>query len=203
MTTKNEIEKTPVTESINISKWIRAGWDLVFSAPADFLLLALIYIIVITVASSTAIAVFLVAGPLNVGFFFIILEKIRGNPIRIGDISKGFNFFVAAVLSNILVTFFFSVGLIFCIIPALIIAAIYLFVPIFIVEKNMDFWTAMEASRKVISKYLFEITVFILVQFIILLVGLILCGVGLLIALPVVMAATAYAYDDLVGISRD
>ena len=36
-----------------------------------------------------------------------------------------------------------------------------------------------------------------------LLAGFLLCGLGLLIALPVVMASTAYAYDDLVGISRE
>lgn len=203
MAENNQVEKQDSAENVNISKWISAGWDLVFSAPADFILLALIYIIVLSVASSTAVAQFLVWGPLNVGFFFIVLEKMHGHPIRIGDISKGFNFFLAAVLSNILITFFFAIGFAFCIIPGLLVAAIYIFTPLFILEKNMDFWTAMEASRKVVSKYLFEITVFIIVQSIILLVGVLLCGVGLLIAMPVVMAATAYAYDDLVGISRE
>jgi len=173
------------------------------SSLADFVLLALIYVVVVAVASSTAVLEFLVIGPLNVGFFYIILEKMRGRPIRIGDISKGFNFFLAAVLSNIIVTFFISVGFVFCIIPGLIVTAIYIFTPIFILEKDMDFWMAMEASRKVVSEYIFEMTVFVLVLGIILFIGFLLCGVGVLVALPVVMAATAFAYDEMVGISKE
>jgi uncharacterized membrane protein len=203
MTDNDHLKKRNNGNNANISKWIGAGWDLVFSAPVDFILIALIYIIVLAVASSTAVAQFLVWGPMNVGFYYVICEKIRGRPIRVGDISKGFNFFLAAILSNILIAVFFSIGFAFCIIPGLLVAAIYIFAPIFIVEKDMDFWEAMEASRKVVSQYLFEMSVFVLVQFIILLAGTLLCGLGLLIAVPVIMASTAYAYDDLVGISRE
>ena len=190
-------------EKVNINHWISTGWDLVFSAPAEFILITLIYVIVIGVASSTAVAEFLVWGPLNVGFYYVILEKLRGRPVKIGDVAKGFNFFVAAVLSNILISFFAAIGYTLCIIPGIIISALYLFTPLFILEKNMDFWTAMEASRKIASKYVFELSVFVFLQFLILLAGLILCGIGILIAIPIIMAATAVAYDELVGISKE
>ena len=69
MVDKNHQEVRNSNKNANISKWIGDGWDLVFSAPADFILIALIYIIVLAVASSTAEAQFLVWGPMNVGFF--------------------------------------------------------------------------------------------------------------------------------------
>lgn len=186
----------------NLGNWISRGWALVTEDFGTHLLLGLIYIAIISVASATAIGVFIVIGPLNVGFFIIFFEKLRGRPINIGDIGKGFNFFVAAVLSNIIIGVFASIGYILCIIPGIIIQALYLFVPAFIAEKNLDFWGAMEASRNVIKKYVFEISIFIILQGIFLILGFLFCCVGLLFAIPLCFAMTAAAYEDLVGLEK-
>ncbi|MBN1465477.1 hypothetical protein JXA02_06935, partial [candidate division KSB1 bacterium] len=125
-----------------------------------------------------------------------------GKDINIGDIAKGFSFFIAAVLSNILITLFAAVGFIFCIIPGVIIWALYILAPAFIVEKKHDFWQAMEASRKVVMEHLFEMIVFAIVLGAVNLVGALLCGIGLIFTVPLSFAAMAIAYDDLVGIER-
>lgn len=190
------------TGEINISRWIMNGWDLVMSDFGEFLLLSFIYIVILTVAFSTWIVGLILAGPLTAGFFHIIFNRIRGEDIYIGDIAKGFNVFVAAVLADILISVFVSIGFVLLIIPGIIVSALYMFAFPLIIEKKMDFWQAMEISRKVVTKNIFELSVFMLVLYILLFVGVILLLVGFFVALPIVFAAIAYAYVDLFGLEE-
>ncbi len=187
---------------INISKWIMSGWDLIMKDFGEFLLLSFIYIVLLTVAFSTWIIGLILAGPLTAGFFYIILNRIRGKDFYIGDIAKGFEVFIAAVLADILISVFISIGFAFLIIPGIIISAIYMFAFPLIIEKKMDFWEAMETSRKVVSRNLFELSVFMLALYIFLFIGILLLLVGFFVALPIVLAAIAYAYCDLIGLEE-
>ena len=67
----------------------------------------------------------------------------------------------------------------------------------------MDFWEAMEASRKVVSKHLFEFSIFTLIHFILYLVGLAFCLVGIIPIIAFVNCSIVIAYDELVGIQLD
>ncbi len=188
---------------VNMGKWLSNAWDLIFNDLGFFLLITIIYIAIISVASSTIIGEFIVVGPMTVGYFYIIFQKMRGKEVQLGDLSKGFNFFAAAVLSNILITIFVTVGFLFLILPGIVVMALYLFAPAFILEHNMDFWQAMEASRKVATNHLFELSVFVFLLGLILTLGVLACLVGLLIATPLCLAAIAFAYDDLVGLKQE
>ena len=195
-------EKTTTVGEVNMGRWISQGWDLIFSDIGPILLLTLIYVVVIVVASSTVIGWFIVAGPLTVGFLYVLLGMRQGKPVAIGDIGVGFNLFAAAVLSNILISFFVSLGLTLCIIPGILVAALYLLAPAFIAAQKLDFWEAMEASRKRITPHLFEMSVFVLLLLLINLAGVLLCGIGIFISIPLSFAAVAVAYDDLVGVQK-
>lgn len=188
---------------INLGNWISRAWDLVTAELGAFIILGFIWLIVVGVTSGTVIGEFLVMGPLTVGLFLVIFEKMRCKDVKIGDIAKGFNYFVAAVLADILVWVFIGVGLMFCIIPGLIVAAFYLFTPAFIADKNLDFWEAMEASRKLAKDHLFEMIIFAIILGLINVVGALVCVVGLIFTIPLTKAAIAIAYDDLVGLEQN
>ena len=190
----------PQTGEINISKWIMNGWDLVIKDFGEFLLLSFIYIVLLTVAFSTWIIGLILAGPLTAGFFYIIFNRIRGKEFYIGDIAKGFEVFVAAVLADILISVFVGIGFTLLIIPGIIVSALYMFAFPLIIEKKMDFWQAMETSRKAVTKNIFELSVFMLALYIFLFIGILLLLVGFFVALPIVLAAIAYAYCDLIGL---
>lgn len=189
-------------KQINIGTWVSKAWDLVTADLANFLILGLIFAVIVGVAATTAIGQFLVIGPLSVGFYLIIFKRMRGEELNVGDIAKGFNYFVPSVLANILISAFVAIGLALCIIPGLLIAALYLFTYAFILEQKLDFWEAMEASRKVLKDHLFEMTIFVLLLGLINFVGVLLCGIGVIFTIPLTTAATAIAYDDLVGIDK-
>jgi len=195
-------QKTTEQTSINMSRWISKSWDLVFSDLGNFVLLTLIYVLVIAVISATIVGEILVIGPLTVGFYIAINKKIKGAKFEINDLGKGFQFFVAALLSSIIISFFISIGFILLIIPGIVISALYMFTPLFIAEQNLDFWEAMEASRKLVMKNIFDLTVFVFLLYIINFVGILLCGIGLLITIPLCYTAIAFAYDQLVGIKE-
>ncbi|OQX88804.1 hypothetical protein B6D60_01050 [candidate division KSB1 bacterium 4484_87] len=193
-------KSTSPNASINFAKWINEGWDLVFANFWEFIIISIIYVVVILAASSTILLKFILGGPLTVGIYYVIFQKMRGNPMNIGDISKGFNFFIAAMLADILISFFVWVGFIFLIIPGIVLSALYMFTFPLILEKNLDFWEAMETSRKVVQKNIFEFSVFMFLMYILLLIGFLLIGIGFLIALPITFAATAAAYRDIFGL---
>jgi uncharacterized membrane protein len=192
----------PATSQVNMGKWISEGWKIVESDLGFFFLLGFIYAAVLGVAAGTGIGFFILDGPLRVGFFYIIFQKMRGQRVDIGMLGKGFDFFAAAALSSIVISVFVGLGFIFCIIPGIVLLGLYMFAAPFVLEQKLDFWQAMEASRQVIKPYMFEFTIFVLVQALVIILGLMFCFVGLFIAIPVCIAATAAAYRDMVGITE-
>ena len=64
----------------------------------------------------------------------------------------------------------------------------------------MEFWQALETSRKIISKNWFAFFGFSFALFAINLLGMLAFGVGLLVTIPVTACAAAIAYKEIVGL---
>jgi len=65
------------------------------------------------------------------------------------------------------------------------------------VDKQLDFWSAMELSRKVVTKHWFKFLGFGLVLWLLLFAGAVALGFGLLVMTPLVLAALMHAYEDI------
>ena len=78
-------------------------------------------------------------------------------------------------------------------------AAMFEFTYLFIVDKRMDFWPAMQASHAVIKNDYFGFTMFLLLMALVDILGVVCCLVGVLVAFPVTLAAITVAYKDIVG----
>lgn len=63
----------------------------------------------------------------------------------------------------------------------------------------MEFWTAMEVSRRVVHKHWWSIFGLVIVNVLIVCVGALFCGVGVLVAFPVAIGAMAHTYERLFG----
>jgi uncharacterized membrane protein len=68
-----------------------------------------------------------------------------------------------------------------------------------LMDKRLDFWPAMEVSRKVLWPNVWGITGLFVVGLVLILVGVLCCYVGAFVAIPVVFAAQTYAYEDFFG----
>lgn len=68
-----------------------------------------------------------------------------------------------------------------------------------VVDKKIDFWSAMQLSRAMVMKHFWAVTGLALMVGIINIVGLAFCFVGLFLTVPVTMAALLYAFETIFG----
>jgi len=186
----------PVGIKAEPGRWIGEGWQLVKPDIGIYMLLAL----VLSLLSS--MVPLIIQGPLIAGFHIFCMKRMMGRPAEFADMFKGFNFFVPTLVASLLIALFVSCGTLFCIIPGLVVAAMYKFTYLFIVDKRMDFWPAMQASHAVVKNDYFGFTMFVVLMVLIGLLGLLCCIVGVFIAVPVSLAAITVDYKQLVGFEQ-
>ena len=133
------------------------------------------------------------------GFHIVCMKKLLGRPTKIDDLFKGFSFFGSTLAACLVIVLFTLLGTLLCIIPGLVVAAMYQFTYLFIVDKKMDFWPAMQASHAVVKNDYFGFTIFLIVCVLVNLLGVICCIVGILVTAPITYAAITAAYKDCVG----
>jgi hypothetical protein len=174
-------------------RWIGEGWRLVTRDLGTFVLMALVY------ALLTSAVPVIIQGPLSVGFHLFCAKKILGRRAEFADLFKGFDFFIPSLLASLLVSILVSVGLVFFLIPGLVLAAMYQFVYLFIFDKRMDFWPAMQASHAVVKNDYAGFCLFVLALIGINVLGFLCLIVGIFVTIPLSFAAVTVAYRDLVG----
>jgi uncharacterized membrane protein len=172
-------------------RWIGAGWNLVQADLGNTVLVTLVFVLISGVP--------LIGGALIAGFHYFFQKKLMGRRAEFADLFKGFNFFVPTLVASLLIGLFVFGGTLLCIIPGLVIAAMYKFTYLFIVDKRMDFWPAMQASHAVAKNDYFGFTMFLLLTVLVNLLGALCCIVGILVSIPVTFAAITIAYQELVG----
>jgi len=87
--------------------------------------------------------------------------------------------------------------LIFLIIPGIYFMVSYTFALPLIVDRKMDFWQAMELSRKMVGRHWWKVFGLIIVLMLLGLAGIMVFLVGFFIAGAIAQAAVAYAYEDI------
>jgi hypothetical protein len=177
-------------------RWIGEGWRLVQADLGTFFLMALVFSLL-----NAAVPV-LLQGPLFVGFHLFCMKKLFGRRAEFADLFTGFNFLIPSLVASLLISLLVGVGTLFCIIPGLVVAAMYKFVYLFILDKRMDFWPAMQASHAVVKNDYFGFTMFLLAMIGLDILGFLCLVVGIFIALPVTIAAITVAYRDIVGFEQ-
>ena len=83
-----------------------------------------------------------------------------------------------------------------------LISVLYVLAPMFILYRGMTFWDAMESSRKIVSKNYIQFLMFFLVLIVIIGVGIMLCCLGLIVALPVIYLSVFAAYKHIMGVGE-
>ena len=173
------------------TRWLGEGWDIVKADLGMYILITLIFFLLNSVP--------LIQGALIAGFHIYTMKKLmRRNP-EFADFFKGFNFFLPTLIASILIGVFVFLGTLCFIIPGVVIAAMYKFTYLFIIDKRMDFWPAMKASHAVVRNDYFGFTMFLILAFLVNVLGFLCLLVGLLVTVPMTFAAITVAYREIVG----
>jgi hypothetical protein len=173
--------------------WVGQGWQMVKADIGTFIVLTIVFAVL------NGMVPMILQGPLIAGFQIFCMKKLLNRRTDFADLFKGFNFFVPALIASLLITLLVGCGTLFCIIPGLVVAAMFKFTFLFIVDKRMDFWPAMQASHAVVKSDYFGFTMFLLLMILVDILGALCCIVGLLVAVPVTVAAVTVAYKEIVG----
>lgn len=134
------------------------------------------------------------------GLFRYYLKLIRRQRPTIGD---AFSSFSDGVVQFVLLGFVQGIlvwlGILLCVIPGVYLAVAWYFAILLIADREMNFWDAMELSRKMVSKHWFMVFGFMLVMGLLAAAGLIVCCVGVFVTSAVAFIAVTYAYETIFG----
>jgi hypothetical protein len=184
----------PAAAPRGATAWITDGWNAVTANFWVFIALTLIYF-----AAGSTVPVLLQA-PLGFGLQWAALRQVSGRRADFNDLTVGFPPAVLVALTSGAIIIAASLCLL---IPGLIAIALLQFPALLVIDRKLDFWSAIKESVTMSQKHFGSMAAFLALEICVFLGGALLCGVGILVAIPVMYAATAAAYIDLFGLRED
>ena len=204
--------------NLNIRSCVRRGWKLLKGEFWPFVGITALLITLLGFASSiggsfirrgsvgdnsteiTSGVAMLVWGPLVGGLLFYFLKKIRGEQATVETAFCGFSHrFLQLFLAGFVTSLLTWLGFLCLILPGIYLLVAWVFTLPLVVEKQHDFWSAMELSRKVVTKHWFKFLGFGIVLWLLTFAGVLALVVGVFVMSPLVLAALMYAYEDIFG----
>lgn len=101
----------------------------------------------------------LLRGVLYGGMYLVFLKRIRGEEVSIGTLFSGFeNGFVQLFLAGVLTGLLSTMAMVCCLIlPGIYLFVAWVFSPALVADKRLEFWSAMELGRKVVTRVWFQV----------------------------------------------
>ncbi|OBA63583.1 hypothetical protein A5647_04525 [Mycobacterium sp. 1100029.7] len=144
------------------------------------------------------ILIFIAVVYMHAGLLTGGLDLADGKPVSIGSFFKPRNIgpvFVAALLVGVGTV----VGSILCVIPGIIFAFLTLFAFTFVIDRSLSPVESVKASIATVRANIGPSLLSWLVQYAVVLVGELLCGVGMIAAIPIAVLIQVYTYRKLTG----
>jgi hypothetical protein len=134
------------------------------------------------------------------GLYKYYLKLIRGESAGIGDAFSGFGPAIGQLaLLGLVSSVLNFLAFFLCVLPSIYVSIAWTFAMPLVIDRGMGFWSAMELSRKVVTKHWFLVFAFVLVMGLVAAAGLIACCIGLLVTIPIFWVSLMYAYEDIFG----
>ena len=126
------------------------------------------------------------------------LALTEGRPLVLGELLS-FHKLGRIILAGIILSIFTFIGFLLCILPGFIVAFFGSFFVYFILDQDLGAWDSIKASFSFVKDNLGNLLLLLILSWLILFAGALLCGIGLFVAWPVVVIAQTYAYKVLRG----
>jgi uncharacterized membrane protein len=146
---------------------------------------------------STIVQILVKGGIASAGYGGL-LDIANGQPVSIGSFFRPRNV-VAVIVASLIVDILAIVGLIACILPGLAVLVFTWFSTVAIVDRNLSPIDGIRASIDIVKKNFGSVLLAFLTFVALHIVGFMLCGVGLLVTIPVAYLFLVYTYRRLSG----
>lgn len=152
-----------------------------------------------TILSLLASALSYVVGlVIQAGIIKGALALTRNQPLSVNTAFNGINW-GQVILASIITGALIFVGLLLCIIPGIIVIFLTWFTLYFVIDRDMGAVDAIKASVTMVRSNVGDLLLLFLGSVAAYIVGACLCGLGLLVAIPVVVLAQVYTFRTLNG----
>lgn len=152
----------------------------------------------------------MIVSAIGTGFLFVVLQIVgagiirgalgitEGRPFQTSEIFKT-DQIGSVVVASLLVGIATTIGYALCYLPGVAVAFLTSYTLFFVIDQGLSPVEAIKASFELTTKSLANTVVWYIVGGIVAVAGVIACGVGLLVTIPLVIIGTAYTYKKLTG----
>jgi len=191
-----------VPVQVDIKASFARAWELYKAHPFFFSLFMLLIVsiqgmVVIYVQAYMIVYSTLLAPPLYAGFYLVANKISRGEEVIYPDFFGGFRFWIPTAVISLLTQVLIAIVLIALIIPGIYLAVGYLFAIQMGIFGGLDPWSAMEWSRKLITRNWWRFLGLLLVLVVLNALGLLLAGIGLLFTVPLTFLVLYVVFEEI------
>jgi hypothetical protein len=132
---------------------LKANFGLLFGASLIYGLISLCQLI-----PGINLIYWIFKGVFEGGLYLIFIRRIRGQPAVVGDVFAGFNIaFIQLLLAGVVSGLLSVLGMCCCVLPGIYLAFAWMFGVPLVIDKKLEFWSALELSRKVATRVWFQV----------------------------------------------
>lgn len=175
---------------MDLGRALEDAWRL-FVKDVVALIIGVLLAIILSVVS-----IGILAGPLMGGLFMMVSRRVReGRPAEIGDIFGKFDRFGSLFGAFWVLGILTAIGFLFFIVPGLLLSAIWFYVFLFIVDRDMSMGEAMSASRELVMRIglWWHVAVVLVIAIVSAVIGHI-TGIGFLLTYPLTITLITAMY---------
>jgi uncharacterized membrane protein len=144
------------------------------------------------------IILLILLGAIESAYLGGMLDVADGQRVSIGTFFKPRNV-GAVILTTIVVNVLASIGYALCVIPGIAVAILTIFAPLIAIDRGAGPVGAIKGSFEIVKNNFVHVLLAWLVIAAVTAVGSLLCGVGLLVAVPIAALILVYTYRKLSG----
>ena len=149
------------------------------------------------VAQLVSLSGSVVQGYLGIGVLRFYLGQVRGEDVSFLEVFRGYRWVPSIVFGNVLVGFAVLASVVLLFIPAIVLGLGWMFWQSIVVDEDLGAIEALSASWRLTKGSKLDLLVLALVLGAINFGGVMLCGLGLLVTLPLSGLVTVMVYDNL------
>jgi len=145
-----------------------------------------------------SLVILVVAGAISSAYIGGLLDIADGRPVSVGSFFKPRKV-VGVVVVTLIIGILTAIGNFLCFVPGLLVSIFTMFAIVALIDRNLSPIDALKASFELVKANFLQALLVWLIAVAIAVVGALLCGVGLLVAVPVSFLFELYAYRRLSG----
>ena len=201
---------------VQTKHYLQTAWKIFKLYPLGFIGFSVIELVsviacIILSSSSPLFGLLLEAAisPLHVGILIVGAQLLQRQSCAFKDFFLGFHYYKPLVIIGLLFGIISEIDKLFpgqtaasilTLTALIMLSVVYFFAPFLIFDRRLDWWEALETSRKTVQRRLMRIFGLNLILGLILNSGIFALGVGVFITYPLVECAATVAYADIFGL---